>query len=126
LYKAAGPCGRAAVVALLLSRGAHVDAQTKYGRTPLMEAASWASIETVEILLRAGANPNATDREGRTPLMCVGDGGPARSAEVFRLLVAAGGNVHARAPNGMTALTHAQSLRCPPCVDVLLARGARL
>lgn len=55
----------AAVVKLLLDRGANPDHQDERGRTPLMEAALWGRIENVNHLLDHGANRKLRDNEGR-------------------------------------------------------------
>jgi ankyrin repeat protein len=53
-YAATGPEPQA--VALLLERGAPVDARSPNGTTPLMMAARYGSERSVELLLRRGAN----------------------------------------------------------------------
>jgi ankyrin repeat protein len=54
-YAATGPEPR--LVALLLARGAPVDARSPNGSTPLMMAARYGSEDSVQVLLKAGANP---------------------------------------------------------------------
>ena len=46
------------IISLLLSKGAKVNAATKYGKTALFYAIQFGSIEAVRILLEHGANPN--------------------------------------------------------------------
>ena len=53
-------------IALLLDRGAKIDARDKEGETPLMLAANRGHIEAVDVLLRRGADVLATDNQGRT------------------------------------------------------------
>mmetsp|Transcript_10967 Transcript_10967/g.23667 ORF Transcript_10967/g.23667 Transcript_10967/m.23667 type:complete len:805 (+) Transcript_10967:102-2516(+) len=53
---------------LLEAEGQDVNARDAGGMTPLMYAASGASVAAVKALLNRGANPNATDSSGRTPL----------------------------------------------------------
>ncbi len=54
-YAASGP--GASVVALLLERGAVVDARSPNGSTPLMMAARYGTEEAVDLLLARGADP---------------------------------------------------------------------
>lgn len=57
--------GNDAIIRLLLSRGALVDAkESQFGTTPLMEAARKGNLSTVRLLLDAGADPVATDNHG--------------------------------------------------------------
>ena len=46
------------IISLLLSKGAKINAETKYGKTALFYAIQFGSIEAVKILLKHGANPN--------------------------------------------------------------------
>jgi hypothetical protein len=54
--------------ALLLDRGAVIDARDEAGRTPLMLAVTEGRVEIVRLLLARGADPNAADNTGHTPL----------------------------------------------------------
>lgn len=56
------------IAALLLRRGARIDAPNKYGCTPLMLAVLNRDTATADWLLEAGASLDVTDVEGRTPL----------------------------------------------------------
>lgn len=53
----------------LLEAGAPVDAQDRFGNTPLWRAVfdSRGEVATVELLLRAGADPNSVNSAGATP-----------------------------------------------------------
>lgn len=55
LYAASGPDSRA--VALLLDKGAPVDARSPNGTTPLMMAARYGAEPSVDLLLQRGADP---------------------------------------------------------------------
>ena len=57
-----------ATVALVLERGAKVDAMDNRGRTALMTAAELGHAAIVKQLLAAGAQRSARDREGKSAL----------------------------------------------------------
>jgi ankyrin repeat protein len=62
--------GRAAMVKLLVDRGADVAARTTTGATPLMLAARAGQADAVRVLLDRGADPNAKESAyGQTALM---------------------------------------------------------
>ena len=77
----------APMVALLIERGAAVDA-TAAGATALTEAAQRGDPEVLRLLLEAGADPNVPMPDGRTPLCYAKGQGYDQAAE---LLHAAGG-----------------------------------
>lgn len=58
----------APMTALLIARGAKVDAVDAKGETPLHQAVIGAALPAARALLAAGANPMLRDRKGRTPL----------------------------------------------------------
>lgn len=86
----------------------------------------------VKKLLLAGVNPNDYDINGNTPLMAFirNDLSPKperqTTAEVLRLLIDAGANVHCRNSKGETALHLAMRLGRPSAVDVLLSNHANV
>jgi ankyrin repeat protein len=59
---------RTNVVALLLDKGANIEARAKGGPTALHLAAQSGCITVATMLLSKGANVNSRDGEGRTPL----------------------------------------------------------
>jgi ankyrin repeat protein len=67
LHLAAIHC-RTNVLALLLARGAKVDATAKGDATPLHLAAQAGCQDAVTVLLQHGANINARDSAGHTPM----------------------------------------------------------
>jgi ankyrin repeat protein len=83
-------------VRLLLTRGAHVNAASDTGRTPLLVAASYPrTVDVLRLLLERGADLRAQDRTGATALALA-----VRSADVdvVRFLVARGLDAPALSP----------------------------
>jgi ankyrin repeat protein len=93
----------AAVVALLVARGADVRAQSKVGETALMDVAARGDLAAAKILLQHGADVNAVDHRGYTALVLAAqyDGD---AVELVRLLLAHGADINATA-QGETALS---------------------
>lgn len=77
-YAASGPGTEAA--ALLLDRGARIDAPSPNGSTALMLAARYAPEETVDLLLARGANPKLRNQQGLGPADFARLGGRERLA----------------------------------------------
>jgi ankyrin repeat protein len=89
--------GQAAVAKVLVDRGADVNAATRFGRTPLHEAASGLAgtsdldgrIQVAKLLIARGANVNARESgSGRTPLDQIT--GTANQEPLATLLIGAG------------------------------------
>lgn len=101
---AASVKGFHAIVSLLLAKGAHVDAQDRDGRTPLLAMAinpNFKSLETASLLADHGANLEAKDRIGRTPLLWAATN---RNYDLAHTLLEKGANVSAVNNRGRTAL----------------------
>ncbi len=81
--------GDAAAVKSLLSKGADVNAKTRYNQTPLMLAAMQGHIEIVKTMLEAGADVNVTDTfyKSVTALSAAAERG---HAEIVKLLLEKG------------------------------------
>jgi ankyrin repeat protein len=93
--------GRVEVARLLLERGAQADARDKRGYTPL--SLIQGSAETARLLIEHGADPNA-EVGGWSVLLYLATFQPP---EVLAPLIDAGGNLHAKAPDGRGLLDHA-------------------
>ena len=74
---------RVKTAALLLDRGADLNARDQQARTSLHSVADLGILELVAFLLDRGADRNATDHDGRTPLDLATEKG---AREVVRLL----------------------------------------
>ena len=95
--------GHVEVVRLLLERGAPPEARDIRGYTPL--ALIQGSAEIAQLLLAHGADPNA-QLEGWSTLLYLAMFQPP---EVLAPLIDAGGDLHAKAPDGRGILEHVQS-----------------
>ena len=112
----------AAVVALLVAKGADVLARSKVGETALMDAAARGDLAAAKILLERGADVNAVDHRGYTALVLAAhfDGD---AVELVRLLLARGANIDAKA-DGETALSLAARRGETEVTKVLRAAAA--
>ena len=149
LYCGQCHCHKAARLRVLLQHGVNVNAQDKYGKTPLHWAAENGNTAAVEVLLMAGANVNLEKLYGATPLHRAAwkghqevaqrliDGGayvnlqtedgstPLHRAamegrkEVAQLLIDRGANVHLQDKNGRTPLQHAVDYGHDDIVELL-------
>lgn len=94
-----------ALVKLLLESGAHPDAATPEGVTPLCFSIAKGDVSVVELLLEHGADINGLKDSGFTPLhLCLQAGG---SIELVKELVKAGADVNVSNVNGITPLFRA-------------------
>jgi ankyrin repeat protein len=93
----------AAVVALLVAKGADVRARSKVGETALMDAAARGDLAAAKLLIERGADVNAVDHRGYTPLIFAAhyDG---EAVALVRLLLSHGADINASA-EGETALS---------------------
>ncbi|WP_210546425.1 ankyrin repeat domain-containing protein [Rhodoferax sp. PAMC 29310] len=91
----AATTGQVKVIALLLENYAYIDAESPNGSTPLMMAAHYGSVESVQDLLSAGADPLLKNEKGLTAI----DFAYAAKREDVAKLIAA--SVRAKAPKGV-------------------------
>ena len=112
---------RPKVIALLLDRGADVNARTIYAETPLHRAVSNGVGEVVELLLDHGAEVDAREHHGATPLINAGN---SQDPKIITLLLDRGADVQAETGYGYTVLHTASERHGPDVVRTLLDRGA--
>jgi uncharacterized protein len=142
--------GSARMVAKLLAAKANPNIASATGVTPLMQAARSGCVDAVQTLLDDGANMSAMENsQGQTALMWAA---AQRHAEVVRILVTHGVDVHVRSRShnllvnisgggtgedahgpsklmpvgGSTALLFAARSGCIECASVLLNGGANI
>jgi ankyrin repeat protein len=107
---------------LLVAHKANVNARSKFGRTPLMVASTFAgNVGTVQLLLAAGADFSATDEQKDSALtlaVMTGD------VELVEVLLKAGADVN-QGPASGKPLSGAAYLDHLPMMQLLLGYGAR-
>jgi ankyrin repeat protein len=115
--------GHAEVTALLLARGAEVNAPSKNEMSvmPVNSAAAARHTAVVKLLLDHGADPNARQRSAFTPLHSAAHNGQIDMAE---LLLDRGADIHARSDEGLTPLRLALDRGRTAVAELLRARGA--
>lgn len=115
--------GQVAILQSLLTQKTklNVNARTRWGVTPLMQAV--AAPGNVTLLLEAGAEVNLTDRTGLTALHYAAQ---ADNAPSVALLAKAGAKVDAASENGLTPVHAAAIVNAPAALRALHAAGADL
>ncbi|XP_049569249.1 ankyrin repeat domain-containing protein 65 isoform X2 [Orcinus orca] len=119
----AAVAGQSAVLRLLLTHGARVDARDSTGATALGIAADLGRRQDMEVLLEHGADSSLKDRHGRSALHRAAAGGHLLAVQ---LLAAWGADVDARDTLGLTPLHHAARGGHMEVAGHLLARGAKV
>jgi len=107
--------------ALLIEKGADVNAKTNDGRTPLHRAAENNAAEAAALLIQHGADVNAKTDDGRTPLYLAAG---SNVAEVVTLLIQHGADVNAKTDDGRTPLHWAAWHNAAEAAAVLIQLGA--
>ncbi|CAG9760197.1 unnamed protein product [Ceutorhynchus assimilis] len=110
------------IAKLLLSKGAHVDVQTEYGKTTLLSSTKKGYAKVVEVLLEYNANVNLSLKSGFTPLHISAQEG---NLEISTMILNKGANVNAAGKNGITALHLAAQNGHAGVVKLLLECNAK-
>ena len=105
-----------------IAAGADVNAEGKYGVSPLHVAASYSGLNVVKTLVKYGADVLAVDDVGRTILHAGAQGGDA--AVVHFLLTPCRDLVNMTDKDGRTALYYAVRANSLAAVKTLVAAGA--
>lgn len=96
--------GNKRIVQYLLNSGANPNAISRYG-SPL---SSIFSAEIARMLLEGGSDPNIPDKDGDLPIIAAID---QNNAEMARLFIEFGTNLHHKNHRGTTAVDHANTLK---------------
>jgi len=113
--------GDTEMVKRAISNGADVNANDKYGVTPLMVAVLKGHTEVARLLIEKGADVNARNKDGVTSLMLASMKG---HGEIAKMLAEKGADVNARNKDGETPLILAVYNNNEDVVEVLLKTGA--
>ena len=113
--------GVEAIVRLLLSYGAAVNATRSDQQTPLLLASAAGDLPTVQLLLDKGAEILVRSVKGQTPLGAAASKG---HSAVVELLLGAGADINEVASGKATALLQACVENQPEVIRLLLKHGA--
>jgi uncharacterized protein len=114
--------GNVETCALLLNKGAEIDAVDSDGSTALTSAAIMGRLEVCRLLIKKGANVNAKNNYVAAPLAYAASGG---RTEICRLLVSKGADIdNANIPGRYTALMSAAEHGKAETCRALLGMGA--
>ncbi len=105
----------------LLTNGAPIDGQNKFGHSPLHLAIAHGQDEAARFLGESGADLNLGDIDGRTPLHLAAQHGHLQLAA---WLISQGANVNQGDNFGLTPLYLAQATNKPEIAALLLPHGA--
>ena len=99
--------GTAGEVVKAINEGANVNADDRYGITPIFWAA-WLNTDAgvISALLKSGANPNIVYKGGQTPLIMAA--GENKNPEVIVALLKGGADPKLRDTSGKKAIDHAE------------------
>jgi ankyrin repeat protein len=117
-----GACygGRLEMVKFLISKGADVNARSREGSAPIVEAVAKNDVEITRYLVAHGADVNTADNNGKTPLHWAAERG---RVEVARFLIQKGAKVNARTKDGVTPLKAALDQNQQATADLLRKNG---
>jgi ankyrin repeat protein/L-ascorbate metabolism protein UlaG (beta-lactamase superfamily) len=116
----AASTGQVAVIELLLSKGANMEAGDRENTTPLTCAALLNKPEAVRLLVEKGASLTARDNNGNTPLLAAARSG---NVEIVKYLVGHGAALTDVSNRGSNCLHIATSIGAEPLVQYLLGQN---
>ena len=99
----------------------HLNIQTKYGSTALMNAARYGHQKCFDILIQGGADVNIQDKYGFTALI---EAATEDRDKCVETLIQGGADVNIQSNSGETVLMCAAVLVRDECVDILIQGGA--
>jgi len=114
------------IVQLLITNGANINIQDKYGRTALLTSIymdgimGWNVTEIIRLLITKGAKLNLQNMKGESALVLAIK---KNCIEIARLLIEAGAYVNHRTKEDHDVFHYAK-LRCPDIIPLLLEKGA--
>lgn len=117
----AASLGKTELIALLLDKGADINAKAKDGSSPLHLAVKRSHAAAVKLLFARGANPSAKDQEGNAPLHVAAE---LYAPDMLKVLVDLGAMVNARNNENWTPLHLAANRGKREVVEYLLSVGA--
>ncbi|XP_026290950.1 ankyrin repeat family A protein 2 [Frankliniella occidentalis] len=113
--------GQGEITEAELEQESKTDSPDENGLTPLMWAAAYGQLSTVQLFLKHGAQIDKLGPEGETPLLLAAAAG---HHDVVRLLLNEGAAVNHADDIGNTAIMYAAHGDHPHCVNELLLQGA--
>ena len=122
--------GNRNTVSALLCAGADVEAVSRFGTTPLINAVANGNLDVIGLLLESGANPNADHGDIGPPVGMAVREIPGRDnrdrVAIVKILMTYGADINLPcAEDGCTALYHAVCAKDADLVRFLLDHGAR-
>lgn len=108
-------------MALLIDRGALVDARDRYGWTPAMRALGNGKLDALRLLAARGADLSITCNDGVSLALLA-----AGSLPALRLLAALGAPLNLPGPEGLLPVDYARNQNRPECAAFLEAIQASL
>ena len=112
--------GNAQIVKDLIAVGADVEAQNKYGYTPLSVASKKGQMEIVQILLDAGADITAQNKNGTCALSEASKNGQIRTVKMLLLK----GVRDSQKDAALEAAASSDTYGCKEIVEILVKAGA--
>ncbi|XP_065835495.1 putative ankyrin repeat protein RF_0381 [Oscarella lobularis] len=111
------------IVNFLIDKGAHLEAETKTGRTPIMIAVKKGNVELLDLLISKGCDVRAKDKCGHGLLVAAVWG---EKVHMFKTVLKMGFDLNETCSNGRTCLHWAAVYDSASIAEILLEQGANL